>query len=279
MKTQVSVMKKLNGKFRALKESNLFRVKQLNKRAAHNGYSWRNEGVRSEIKDDYILILNIPENNENIAIAVNYTNRADEEAVITASKAIMSIKGDNYNLHFASENIIYSKPFTYKEFSEKLRIFIRKLPDLSKYNVVEAFSEIMGIVDLRFISEEEQLKRTQEAFEKLHPIVEKTKSLEKEKTSISSKLNKARNKASKEVQDMAESKELAELEKRVQELRGIIKAAQDKAFAPAKELSQSVLLIDDKIKKLNENFENEKNTLKKTLTHEAFIDVIKEVNK
>ena len=87
MNQKVSVMKRLNEKFRILKNHKLFDAKDFNKRSAKHGYGWRNEGIRSEIKDDYILILNIVNANENIAIAVNYQGRTDDEVSIIASKA------------------------------------------------------------------------------------------------------------------------------------------------------------------------------------------------
>ena len=51
MNQKVSVMKRLNEKFRILKNHKLFDAKDFNKRSDKHGYGWRNEGIRSEIKD------------------------------------------------------------------------------------------------------------------------------------------------------------------------------------------------------------------------------------
>lgn len=222
MNQKVSVMKRLNEKFRILKNHNLFDAKDFNKRSAKYGYGWRNEGVRSEIKDDYILILNIVNANENIAIAVNYEGRNDDEVSIIASKANTKRVFQEHNTYDKSEDIVYSESYTYEVFSEKLRLFIRKLPELNKNNVAEVFCKMMNIYDPNLLSEEEKENRKKAAKKKLKELYKKEDVIEEKLSDAQKRVSDAQNRINKTVSKMPEFKELQELEQRVKVLREII---------------------------------------------------------
>lgn len=221
MNQKVSVMKRLNEKFRILKNHKLFDAKDFNKRSAKHGYGWRNEGIRSEIKDDYILILNIVNANENIAIAVNYQGRTDDEISIIASKANTKRVFQEHNAYDKSEDIVYSESYTYEVFSEKLRLFIRKLPELNKNNVAEVFCKMMNIYDPNLLSEEDW-DRKKAAKKKLKELYKKEDVIEEKLSDAQKRVSDAQNRINKTVSKMPEFKELQELEQRVKVLREII---------------------------------------------------------
>lgn len=212
MNQKVSVMKRLNEKFRILKNHKLFDAKDFNKRSAKHGYGWRNEGIRSEIKDDYILILNIVNANENIAIAVNYQGRTDDEVSIIASKANTKRVFQEHNTYDKSEDVVYSESYSYEAFSENLRLFIRKLPELNKNNVAEVFCKMMNIYDPNLLSEEEKENRKKAAKKKLKELYKKEDVIEEKLSTAQKRVSDAQNRINKTVSKMPEFKELQELE-------------------------------------------------------------------
>lgn len=277
MNQKVSVMKRLNEKFRILKNHKLFDAKDFNKRSAKHGYGWRNEGIRSEIKDDYILILNIVDANENIAIAVNYQGRTDDEVSIIASKANTKRVFQEHNTYDKSEDVVYSESYTYKVFSEKLRLFIRKLPELNKGNVAEVFCKMMNICDPNLLSEEEKETRKKAAKKKLKELYKKEDIIEEKLSTAQKRVNDAQNKINKTISEMPEFKELQELEQRVKVLREIIYKARHEERdqengIPA--LLKEVEKIEKEDRAHKALISSQENIVRKCFTEDEFLKIV-----
>ena len=277
MNQKISVMKRLNDKFRILKANKLFDAKELNKRAAKDGYSWRNEGVRSEIKDDYILILNIIDANENIAIAVNYQGRTDDEVSIIASKANTKRVFQEHNSYNKSEDVMYSESYSYEAFSENLRLFIRKLPELTKSNVAEVFSKMMNIYDPNLLSEEEKEIRKKAAKKKLKELYKKEDTIKENLSAAQKKARNAQNKLNKKISEMPEFKELQELEQRVKVLREIIYKARHEERdqtngIPA--LLREVEKIEKEYSSHKDQISSQESIVRKCFTEDEFLKIV-----
>ncbi|MDI6976168.1 hypothetical protein [Serratia sp. Se-RSBMAAmG] len=276
MTAQNNVMKKLSGKLRVLKASGLFdrnHIKELNRRASKSGYGYGNQGQRSAIKDDYILILNTG-NDENIGITINYQDRYEHEVVILASKA--DTKRD-YGNRIVSEHVYYSAPMSFEVFSEKLREFNRSLKLMSKHNVVEAFCKKMGIVDVSRLSDEEKEARKAEIVARLKPLKKKEERLNKDAKLLSAKTLKAREAAQQAVSELPESIELAQLQKRMAELRKAIAVEEKTIFQPYHDAEKERNVVSSELYKLGKEIEQEESLLKKGLDSEDFYNLLHEV--
>lgn len=276
MTAQNNVMKKLSGKLRVLKASGLFdrnHIKELNRRASKSGYGYNNHGQRSAIKDDYILILNTG-NNENIGITINYQDRSEQDVVILASKA--DTKRD-YGNKIVSEHVYYSEPMSFEVFSEKLREFNRSLKLMSKHNVVEAFCKKMGVVDVSRLSDEEKEARKAEIVARLKPLKKKEDQLNKDAKLLSAKTLKAREVAQQAVSELPESIELAQLQKRMAELRKAIAVEEKTIFQPYHDAEKERSDVSSELYKLGKEIEQEESLLKKGLDSEDFYNLLHEV--
>ena len=276
MTAQNNVMKKLSGKLRVLKASGLFErnhIKELNRRASRSGYGYGNQGQRSAIKDDYILILNTG-NDENIGITINYQDRYEHEVVILASKA--DTKRD-YGNRIVSEHVYYSAPMSFEVFSEKLREFNRSLRTMSKHNVVESFCKKMGVIDVSRLSDEEKEARKAEIIARLKPLKEKEEKLRKNAKVLSTKTLNAREAAQKEISELPESIELAQLQKRMAELRKAIAVKEKTIIQPYHNAEEERNEVSSALYKIGKEIEQEESLLKKGLNSEDFYDLLNEI--
>lgn len=276
MTMQNNVMKKLNGKLRVLKASGLFdrnNIKELNRRSSKSGYGYNNHGQRSAIKDDYILILNTG-NNENIGITINYQDRSEQDVVILASKA--DTKRDYAN-RIVSEHVYYSNPMSFEVFSEKLREFNRSLRTMSKHNVVESFCKKMGVIDVSRLSNEEKEARKAEIVARLKPLKEKEEKLRKNAKALSAKTVSAREAAQKEISELPESIEMAQLQKRMLELRKAIAVKEKTIMQPYHDAEEERNQVSSALYKIGKEIEQEESLLKKGLNSEDFYDLLNEI--
>lgn len=276
MTAENNVMKKLSGKLRVLKASGFFdrnNIKELNRRSSKSGYGYSNQGQRSAVKDDYILILNTS-NNENIGITINYQDRYEHEVVILASKA--DTKRD-YGNRIVSEHVYYSAPMSFEVFSGKLREFNRSLRLMSKHNVVEAFCKKMGVVDVSRLSDEEKEARKAEIVARLKPLKEKEEKLRKDAKALSAKTLNARKAAQKEICELPESIEMAQLQKRMEELRKAIAVKEQAILQPYNDIEKERSDVSSALYKLDKEIEQEESLLKKGLNSEDFYALLNEI--
>jgi len=276
MTAKNNVMKKLSGKLRVLKASDLFdkkNIKELNRRSSRSGYGYNNHGQRSAIKDDYILILNTG-NDENIGITINYQDRYEQDVVILASKA--DTKLDHRN-KIVSEHVYYSAPMSFEVFSEKLREFNRSLRIMSKHNVVESFCKKMGVIDVSRLSDEEKEARKAEIVARLKPLKKKQESLNKEAKALSAKTLSTREAAQKEIGELPESIELAQLQKRMAELRKAIAVKEKTIMQPYHDAEEERNQVSSALYKIGKEIEQEESLLKKGLNSEDFYDLLNEI--
>lgn len=280
MSEQVSVMKRLNSKLRILKDSNLFiSHNELNGRSASNGFCGM--GMRSAIEDDYILILNI-DNKNNIAITINYKKLAYNDYAKKSFPvvSIVASTGDTVKVdykHKRTENIHRSKPYSFEEFSDRLRKFNKVLDTLSSKNVSEVFSEIMDIKDPARMSAEEKEEKTKEISEVLAPLYKKSNELQSNVKNLEDKIFVTRSAASKEIQELPESVKLAELMKKVAILQGVVDRKRKEAFAPVVELEKECATVRGKVNDTQVEIERHEVIFRKQLTKKDFNELIKNI--
>lgn len=135
------VMKKLNGKLRVLKKSDIFKSKELNSTAARlldkNG------------KEDYVLIMNMKDNtHDSVAVSINYKGKTEDDATIVVSRAKAVFDPENgFYGAYRSEKIERSEPMSFQQFSILLNDFNRtfELNQDNKSRFVSVFSEVMKV--------------------------------------------------------------------------------------------------------------------------------------
>lgn len=282
MSEEISVMKRLNSKLRILKNSNLFiDHNELNGRSASNGFCGM--GVRSAIEDDYILILNI-DNKNNIAITINYKTLAYNDYAKKSFPvvSIVASTGDTVKVdykHKRTENIHRSKPYSFEEFSDRLRKFNKVLDTLTSKNVSEIFSEIMDIKDPARMTAEEKEEKTKEIVEVLAPLYKKSGALQNTVKNLEDKIFTSRSSASKEIQELPESIKLAELMKKVAILQGVVDHKRKEAFAPVVEFEKECATAREKVNENNVEIERYEVVFRKQLTKKDFSEVIKSITK
>lgn len=139
MKNKSGAMTKLNNKLRILKNSELFKVKEMNSTAARV--------TDKTQKEDYVLILNMRNNKmDSIAISIDYKDRKDEDVLITVSKAKAVYDPENgFYGSYRSENIVRSESMSLNDFSEKLRLFNRILPELTAKDFIDSLCSTMDL--------------------------------------------------------------------------------------------------------------------------------------
>ena len=139
MKNKSSAMTKLNNKLRVLKNSELFKVREMNSTAARL--------TDKTQKEDYVLILNMRSNKIYIiSISIYYKDRKDEDVSITVSKAKAVYDPENgFYGFYRSENIVRSESMSLNDFSEKLRLFNRVLPELTAKDFIDSLCSTMDL--------------------------------------------------------------------------------------------------------------------------------------
>lgn len=280
---EVSVKTKIAEPLRFLKKSkNVFdSFKELNGRKSKyidGHYTWSDKSyTRSEIIPDYLLLLNInknPSSGHSIGISITYKGLDEENSYFIASVADFEVKKNEFgyssNEYLSGSNIEQSCKMNYAEFSEKLRIFNKKIRNmLDVKDVIEEFSNIMGVSDKNNI---ENKKKQQDILtEKYHTLNENLESGKNKEIKLSKKIEKA----SKKFEDENEITDMKKEEKELMDQLRILRVKIDKKNKEKKELLNPLMDELNIIHKENEleeqNIENIKREAKNTLGSSSFL--------
>lgn len=188
--SEISMIKRLNSKLKVLKTCQIFtNVKQLNKRKGKDEYVCGERILKTEIIDDYILLLNL-QNGKTLSLIINYQGKTEKDLCFSAGiSKHEKIYGD-WVTYYTSSDKINSLPMNFHDFSDRLRVLCQKITkgEVNKENIVNIFSEIMGVD--REAHEQGVEMRKQNIADRLVVLSEKQKENEKRKKTLIVKINK-----------------------------------------------------------------------------------------
>lgn len=196
--------------------------------------------------------------------------------------SIVASTGDTVKVdykHKRTENIHRSKPYSFEEFSDRLRNFNKVLNTLTSKNVSEIFSEIMDIKDPARMTAEEKEEKTKEIIEVLAPLYKKSDTLQNTVKKLEDKIFTSRSSASKEIRELPESIKLAELMKKVTILQDVVGRKRKEVFAPVVELEKEYATAREKVDESNIEIERHEVVFRKQLPKKDFSEVIKSIIK
>ena len=188
--SQVSMIKRLNSKLKVLKSCRIFEsVKELNKRKGKDDYFCGERIVRTEIVDDYILLLNLPKG-KTLSLTINYKNKREDELCFSAGISNHKKIFGDWHSYYESSNHINSLLMNFNDFSDRLRVFCQRIAkgEVNKENIVNIFSEIMGI-DREAHKQNIDIQK-KNIDDRLEVLSEKKKEKEKRKKTLTVKINK-----------------------------------------------------------------------------------------